>query len=141
MLQEAGLWEVGWQWREELGRRKLWDLVWQPELVSDLGEHFLSELVQQLRLADADAAPEPKPLKVAQECLIRTHSAQGTSALTGGRASLDRRHRGELLGFPPTGDRVGWAGAALFKEHNGRLVELWVLGDLIGLREGLGESA
>ena len=50
-------------------------------------------------------------------------------------------HRGELLGFPPTGDRVGWAGAALFKEHNGRLVELWVLGDLIGLRERLGESA
>lgn len=46
-------------------------------------------------------------------------------------------HRGELLGVPPTGRRIGWAGAALFREESGQLIDLWVLGDLVGLKNSL----
>lgn len=44
-------------------------------------------------------------------------------------------HVGPFLDFPPTGQRVEWAGAALFtKGDDGRLADLWVLGDVAGLR-------
>lgn len=43
-------------------------------------------------------------------------------------------HTGHFLGFAPTGKRVEWAGAALFTlGHDGRIADLWVLGDLHGL--------
>lgn len=45
--------------------------------------------------------------------------------------------RGELLGFAPTHRRVEWAGAALFRVEEGTIRELWVLGDLNGLRAQL----
>ena len=50
------------------------------------------------------------------------------------------RHAGELLGFPPTGREVHWAGAALFECAGGRIRTLWVLGDLAGLRAQLDEG-
>jgi hypothetical protein len=46
-------------------------------------------------------------------------------------------HRGLLLGQPPTGKRVSWAGAALFHARGGKLESLWVLGDLESLRRQL----
>lgn len=49
-------------------------------------------------------------------------------------------HRGELLGHPPTGKPVEWAGAALFTFREGRIAELWVLGDLHGLLRLLQEQ-
>ena len=42
-------------------------------------------------------------------------------------------HRGDLLGHPPTGAPVEWAGAALFTFSGDRVYDLWVLGDLYGL--------
>ena len=42
-------------------------------------------------------------------------------------------HRGPLLGHPATGRRVEWAGSAHFTFADGRIAELWVLGDLYGL--------
>jgi steroid delta-isomerase-like uncharacterized protein len=42
-------------------------------------------------------------------------------------------HRGELFGIAPTGRRVEYAGAALFRFRGGRIAEVWVLGDLHGL--------
>lgn len=46
-------------------------------------------------------------------------------------------HRGEMLGIPASGRRIGWAGAALFRAEEGVLTELWVLGDLVGLERSL----
>jgi len=47
------------------------------------------------------------------------------------------RHVGVFRGYPPTGQRVSWIGAALF-EFNGSAIErLWVLGDLEALDEML----
>ena len=50
-------------------------------------------------------------------------------------------HRGEFLGFPPTGSEVSWAGAALFQCEGARIRSLWVLGDLAALRAQLEAQA
>lgn len=43
------------------------------------------------------------------------------------------RHRGEMFGFPPTGRRVEWHGSAHFTLREGKVADLWVLGDVHGL--------
>jgi orotate phosphoribosyltransferase len=42
-------------------------------------------------------------------------------------------HRGALLGHAPTGKPVEWMGAAMFTFRQGKIADLWVLGDLHGL--------
>ncbi len=42
-------------------------------------------------------------------------------------------HRGEFMGFPPTGKRVEWHGSAHFTFRGGLVADLWVLGDVHGL--------
>ena len=46
-------------------------------------------------------------------------------------------HQGEFMGFKPTGRSLVWDGAALFHFQNGKVVSLWVLGDLEALRAQL----
>ena len=53
------------------------------------------------------------------------------------RMRFTGRHRDEFLGFPPTGRQVAWAGAAFFTCEEGRITDLWVLGDLVELRRQL----
>ena len=55
------------------------------------------------------------------------------------RMRFEGIHRGPFMGFAPTGKRVEWAGAALFTLRDGKIADLWVLGDVAGLR-GLLES-
>ena len=64
----------------------------------------------------------------------------------GGRAFARMRfsglHRGEFLGWAPSGQRIEWMGAALFTAGvDGRIADLWVLGDLQGLRAQLEANA
>ncbi|HXH50453.1 MAG TPA: ester cyclase, partial [Terriglobia bacterium] len=42
-------------------------------------------------------------------------------------------HVAKWRGYQPTGKRVRWLGAALFRIEDELISELWVLGDLIGL--------
>ena len=42
-------------------------------------------------------------------------------------------HRGELLGYPPTGRHVWWHGTPLFTFDGAKVRDLWVLGDVHGL--------
>ena len=46
-------------------------------------------------------------------------------------------HQGEFMGVKPTGHKLVWDGAALFHFQNGKVVSLWVLGDLESLRAQL----
>ena len=39
-------------------------------------------------------------------------------------------HRGELLGYPPTGRHVWWHGTPLFIFEGTKVRDLWVLGDV-----------
>lgn len=49
-------------------------------------------------------------------------------------------HKGKFMGFPPTGKRVTWLGAALFTFEGWKVTGLWVLGDLISLERQLKEA-
>jgi steroid delta-isomerase-like uncharacterized protein len=46
-------------------------------------------------------------------------------------------HRGLLLEHPATFRRVSWVGAAVFTFEGGRIIDLWVLGDVAGLLQQL----
>jgi len=50
-------------------------------------------------------------------------------------------HRGPFMGFAPTGQRVEWAEAALFGLKDGKIANLWVLGDVNRRRERLQRNA
>ncbi len=50
-------------------------------------------------------------------------------------------HTGEFRGYPPSGVPVHWLGAALFRFGEGKIAELWVLGDLNGLDALLAKNA
>ena len=50
-------------------------------------------------------------------------------------------HQGDFLGYAPTGKPVEWAGAALFTFSAGKIADLWVLGDVDGLKIQLQENA
>jgi steroid delta-isomerase-like uncharacterized protein len=47
-------------------------------------------------------------------------------------------HRGEIFGLAPTGKSISYAGAAFFRIANKKIIEGWVLGDLISLLRDLG---
>lgn len=54
------------------------------------------------------------------------------------RLTYSGTHQGELLGHPPTGRRIEYAGVAMFTMAAGRISKVWVLGDLWGLMQQIG---
>ncbi len=50
-------------------------------------------------------------------------------------------HRGEFLGYQPTGKPVEWQGTALFSFDGDKVADLWVLGDIHGLLQLLEQNA
>lgn len=53
------------------------------------------------------------------------------------RVVYNGTHTGNLLGFEPTNKRVQYHGASFFKIENGKINEVWVLGDLATLYKQL----
>ena len=72
-------------------------------------------------------------------CTILDLVSEGDRAFA--RMRFEGIHRGPFLGFAPTGRRVDWAGAALFTLKSDKIADLWVLGDMQGLRERLQRNA
>lgn len=64
-------------------------------------------------------------------CEILTCVAENNQAFA--KMRFSGIHAAPFRGFAPTGLRVEWLGAALFRFENGAITELWVLGDLVGL--------
>ena len=56
------------------------------------------------------------------------------------KMSFSGVHRGEFIGFAPTGKRITWKGCALFTFSGDLIVDIWVLGDLKGLEQQLKEN-
>jgi steroid delta-isomerase-like uncharacterized protein len=54
------------------------------------------------------------------------------------RLSYRGTHRGDLFGMAPTGKKISYAGAALFRIVGGKIVDGWVLGDTLRLLRQLG---
>lgn len=49
------------------------------------------------------------------------------------RAVYNGTHKGLLMGFEGTNNRIRYHGASFFKIQNGKIVDIWVLGDLNSL--------
>ena len=47
-------------------------------------------------------------------------------------------HQGELMGIPPTGKPILFAGVNIFRMANGKVVEDWVYRDTVGMLRQLG---
>jgi len=47
-------------------------------------------------------------------------------------------HRARFFGVEPTGRTITWAGGAFFTTDGARITELWVLGDIDGIKQQLG---
>ncbi len=54
------------------------------------------------------------------------------------RSTFRGTHNGELMGIPPTGKFAEWTAFAVFRLAEGKVVEEWVLGDMLGLMQQLG---
>jgi steroid delta-isomerase-like uncharacterized protein len=53
------------------------------------------------------------------------------------RMTFYGRHRGTFFGIDPSGQEIRWSGAAFFKTRDSKIIELWVLGDIEGIRRQL----
>lgn len=49
-------------------------------------------------------------------------------------------HQADLFDMTPTGRMITWTGGAFFTVEDGRIVELWVLGDIDSVKQQLGAS-
>jgi steroid delta-isomerase-like uncharacterized protein len=85
------------------------------------------EFVEYMRMVHA-AFPDFR--NVVEEVVVEGDRAFARLAYSG-------THRGAVLGVEPTGRRVQYAGAALFRVRDGRIASLWVLGDMYGLARQL----
>ena len=65
--------------------------------------------------------------------------AVGNSAFA--RLTYRGTHRGALFGVAPTGQVIEYEGAARFEIRDGRIADIWVLGDLHGLMRQLRAGA
>ena len=70
------------------------------------------------------------------ECIIDDLIDSGSRAAA--RMRFKGTHSGPLFGVAPTGREISWAGAAFFTIRDGRISELWVLGDIDAVKVQLG---
>jgi predicted ester cyclase len=52
--------------------------------------------------------------------------------------TAEHDHHGEIFGMAPTGKSIAYSGAAFFRIADGKVIEGWVLGDLLALLRALG---
>ncbi len=50
-------------------------------------------------------------------------------------------HEGALFGVPASGNRIAYAGVAIFRIRDGKIADVWVLGDRLALMEQIGRTA
>ncbi|WP_419771432.1 MAG: ester cyclase [Candidatus Marinarcus sp.] len=53
------------------------------------------------------------------------------------RAIYNGTHKGKIFNFEPTGNRIKYNGASFFKFKDGKIIDVWVLGDLNSLNKQL----
>ncbi len=68
--------------------------------------------------------------------IIHDQIAEGDKVVT--RKTFKGTHKGDYMGVPPTGKQVEIGVIDIFRVVNGRIVEHWMQGDLLGLMQQLG---
>jgi predicted ester cyclase len=127
----------------ELLVRRFYDELWNvpdPGLVPELLHpevSFRGSLGAELRghaavagyVAEVTSALRPYRCEI-----VELVADEGRAAA---RMRFAGRQVGPFLGRAPTGREVSWAGAAFFTVDGDRIRDVWVLGDLDGLRRQL----
>ena len=123
--------------------RKFYEVIWNkhnknavPEVLHDsfkfrgslgLEKQGHAEFIEYLDMLHAALAD--------YQCEIKELVSEETKVFA--KMQFSGIHQGEFMGSNPTGRRLIWDGAALFHFQNGKVVSLWVLGDLESLRAQL----
>jgi steroid delta-isomerase-like uncharacterized protein len=87
------------------------------------------ELVQQGAASSRAAYPDFR-------LSIDDQVAEGDSVAA--RWTMTGTHQGEFYGIPATGKQVSQSGTTFYRLENGRIAEIWFLGDMMGLMQQLG---
>ena len=123
--------------------RRFYDEVWNRHDLTRLGEilepgfSFRGSLGPELVGLAAFAAYVDQVHASLADYRCEIVDLVGEGAKVVARMRFHGLNRGPLLGFPPTGRRVEWAGSAHFTFVHGKIADLWVLGDLHGLMKQL----
>jgi steroid delta-isomerase-like uncharacterized protein len=97
-------------------------IVGQPDKVG-------YEVVQQAAAASRTAFPD-------LQLSVNDQVAEGDRVAA--RWTVTGTHKGEYYGIPATGKQVGHSGTAFYRLENGRIAEVWLLSDTMGLMQQLG---
>lgn len=87
------------------------------------------EVVQQAAASSRTAFPD-------FQLSIDDQVAEGDRVAA--RWTMTGTHEGEFYGIPATGKQVGHSGTTFYRLENGRIAEVWLLGDTMGLMQQLG---
>jgi len=112
------------------GNYSAWDEVCSPDYVSHWGE--ISWNLEEHKQAN-------RPLLAAFPDFkheINSMIAEGDRVFV--RVTLTGTHESEYLGIPPTGNKIKYTGMLEGRFSEGKLVELWGVGDMLTLMQQLG---
>ena len=70
------------------------------------------------------------------QSVVEDQVAEGDRVVV--RLTFTGTHTGTWMGIPPTGKPVTVKGMALYRLHDGKIVEQWTIGDTLGLLQQLG---
>lgn len=109
--------------------------------VARIGDFLTPESVTHFPTFDYEGAERFKELMIRgafpdlQET-IEDLIAEGDKVVE--RFSLRGTHRGEFMGVAPTGREVSWTAQAIYRMVDGKIAEIWVEANLLGLMLQLG---
>ena len=114
-----------------------WDLAAADEIVSE-GVRFRGSLGSTLQGRESFKAYVETVRAAFPEWIYRIHELISCRNRVVTRMSWRGTHRGRLQDVEPTGERVEYVGAAIFRLDEGEIVEGWVVGDTQELWRALG---
>ena len=112
------------------GNYSAWDEVCSADYVTHWGE--ISWNLEEHKQANS-------PLLVAFPDFkheINNMIAEGDRVVV--RVTLTGTHEGEYMGIPPTGNKIKYTGMLEGRFSEGKLVELWGIGDMLTLMQQIG---
>jgi steroid delta-isomerase-like uncharacterized protein len=123
--------------------RRFYDEIWNRAELSTIPEILTSDVTFRgslgtVHTGHAEFADYVRGITEAlgdYRCDIEELVAEGDRVVA--RMTFSGVHRAPLLDVPATGRQVTWSGAAFFTFSAGRVSDVWVLGDVDGLRRQL----
>lgn len=124
--------------------RNFFEEVWNEGKLNRIEKYLSEDFVEHSPLPQAASDPaeyveEAEAFQTAIpdiEYTVEETIEEGDKVVT--RVTVEGTHEGELMGIEATGETVEFDGMALFRIENGKITELGVQGDFMGLMEQLG---